>query len=93
MNTAKYEGIPSLVVEVLSPSTKTKDMVKKLDLYMRSGVAEYWIVNLENRSISQYSFSANRDVEDYKNLKEEDTIESSYFSGLRIPLRDIFAEI
>ena len=30
----KYEGIPSLVVEVLSPSTRRKDMLKKLDLYL-----------------------------------------------------------
>ena len=34
-----------LVVEVLSPFTKGKDMAAKLNLYMRSGVREYWIVH------------------------------------------------
>ena len=43
----RYEGIPTLVVEVLSPSTKSKDMVAKLNLYMKSGVSEYWIVDIK----------------------------------------------
>ncbi|WP_342447736.1 type II toxin-antitoxin system prevent-host-death family antitoxin [Lentibacillus salicampi] len=29
----KYKGAPTLVVEVLSPSTRSKDMLTKLDLY------------------------------------------------------------
>jgi Uma2 family endonuclease len=89
----KYEGIPTLVVEILSPSTKGKDMVTKLNLYMKSGVSEYWVVNLENKSILQYSFSPERDVDSLKSLGEEDTIESSAFAGLKISLGDIFAEI
>lgn len=89
----KYEGIPALVVEVLSPSTKGKDMVTKLNLYMKSGVLEYWVVNVENRSVLQYSFSAERDIESFKSLGEDDTIGSSAFTGLKISLGDIFAEI
>jgi Uma2 family endonuclease len=36
-----YKGVPSLVVEVLSKSTRRKDLIKKLDLYMSCGVSEY----------------------------------------------------
>lgn len=89
----KYEGIPSLIVEVLSPSTKGKDMVMKLNLYMKSGVLEYWVVDMESKSILQYSFSPERDIDSLKSLGEEDTIESSAFAGLKISLGDIFAEI
>ncbi|MDD2587206.1 MAG: type II toxin-antitoxin system prevent-host-death family antitoxin [Syntrophomonadaceae bacterium] len=89
----KYEGVPTLVVEVLSLSTKGKDMVKKLELYMKSGVSEYWIVNLENKSILQYYFTAERDIENFKSLGEEDTIESSVFAELKIRLGDVFTEI
>jgi len=89
----KYEGIPTLVVEVLSPSNKGKDMAIKLNLYMKSGVSEYWVVNPENKSILQYSFSPERNIESLKSLKVEETIESSVFAGLKIPLGDIFAEI
>jgi prevent-host-death family protein len=89
----KYEGIPTLVVEVLSPSNKGKDMAIKLNLYMKSGVSEYWVVNPENKSILQYSFSPERNIESLKSLKVEDTIESSVFPELKIPLADIFADI
>ena len=89
----KYEGIPTLVVEVLSPSNKGKDMAIKLNLYMKSGVSEYWVVNMENKSILQYSFSPERNIESLKSLKVEETIESSVFAELKIPLGDIFVEI
>lgn len=89
----KYEGIPALIVEVLSPSTKGKDMVTKLNLYMKSGILEYWIVDLESKSITQYSFSQERDIDSLNTLKEEDTIKSTHFEYLEISLRDIFAEI
>ena len=52
----KYLGIPELIVEILSPSTRSKDMIKKLDLYMASGIKEYWLVDIENRQILLYSF-------------------------------------
>ncbi|MGI5911066.1 MAG: type II toxin-antitoxin system prevent-host-death family antitoxin [Syntrophomonadaceae bacterium] len=89
----KYEGIPTLIVEVLSPSNKGKDMVTKLNLYMKSGVSEYWVVNLEEKSLLQYSFSPERDIESLIILNEDETIESSVFAGLMIRLGDIFADI
>ena len=86
----KYVGIPTLIVEVLSPSTKGKDMAVKLHLYMKSGVVEYWIVDLENKTIIQYSFSYERDIKSLNTFREEDTIKSTVFEDLEIPLRDIF---
>ncbi|MDA0321237.1 MAG: Uma2 family endonuclease [Verrucomicrobia bacterium] len=38
------EGPPTLVVEILSPSTELLDRGRKLDLYARSGVQEVWLV-------------------------------------------------
>jgi Uma2 family endonuclease len=89
----KYEGIPTLIVEVLSPSTKGKDMAIKLNLYLKSGVAEYWIIDLESKRIIQYSFSQERDIESLNSIKEGDTVKSTAFGGLEIPLSDIFHEI
>ncbi|HWP96578.1 MAG TPA: type II toxin-antitoxin system prevent-host-death family antitoxin [Syntrophomonadaceae bacterium] len=89
----RYEGIPTLVVEVLSPSTKGKDMAAKLNLYMKSGISEYWIVDLENRSIVQYSFSKERDIESLTTLKDGEIMKSTIFEGLEISLGDVFSEI
>jgi len=89
----KYEGVPTLIVEVLSLSTKGKDMVTKLNLYMKSGVLEYWIVDLKSKSITQYFFSQERDIESLNTLKEGETIKSANFKGLEIQIRDIFSVI
>jgi Uma2 family endonuclease len=88
----RYEGVPSLVVEVLSPATKRKDMVLKLKLYTESGVREYWLVDPEKKSLFQYSFSPEREPESMKFFEEGDTVKSTVFEGLEIPLREIFSE-
>ncbi len=44
-------GAPDLVVEILSPSTASRDQVHKLNLYAEAGVAEYWIVDPAGRHI------------------------------------------
>ena len=42
-----------LAIEVLSPSTARHDRMKKRHHYLRSGVAEYWIVDLEARLVER----------------------------------------
>ncbi|MDR1532649.1 MAG: Uma2 family endonuclease [Clostridiales bacterium] len=44
-------GAPDLIVEVLSPSTATKDRGYKKNLYEKCGVKEYWLVDTDSRSI------------------------------------------
>jgi Uma2 family endonuclease len=46
------------VVEILSPSTAGRDRGKKLDLYRRHGVGEYWIVDRERRAVEVWRFAA-----------------------------------
>ena len=57
----RYEGAPDLVVEILSPSTRMKDMVLKLHKYQNAGVREYWIVDPKHLTVTVHFF----DTEDY----------------------------
>ena len=50
----KIEGIPNLIVEILSPSTRENDRVLKKGLYERAGVPEYWIVDPADQAIEQF---------------------------------------
>ncbi|MDQ6420283.1 type II toxin-antitoxin system prevent-host-death family antitoxin [Paenibacillus sp. LHD-117] len=87
----KYTGVPVLAVEVLSPSTRGKDLVTKLDLYKQCGVREYWLVDPMNEQIFVYQF-ADRDIVNNKGFDRsaEHRVQSFYFEGLGIALSDIF---
>lgn len=85
-----YMGVPALVVEITSESTRAKDLLKKADLYMSTGVREYWVINPVNREVYAYLFEEN-DISKSATYKNHDTAVSLHFSGLEASLDDIFA--
>jgi len=50
----KIKVAPNLVVEILSPSTSGNDQTIKKDLYERSGVTEYWVVDPFEQQVDQW---------------------------------------
>jgi Uma2 family endonuclease len=85
----KYKGTPSLTIEILSPSTRSKDRLKKLDLYMESGVGEGWLVDPQNETVEVYVFK-DGDIESNKVYTAAQTAESVRFPGLRVPAGPLF---
>ncbi len=85
----KYQGVPTLVVEVLSRSTRTKDMLKKLDLYMKSGVKEYWMIDPDKKEVSVYAFEK-YEIADHDAYIGDMIAKSKVFNGLEVKLTDIF---
>lgn len=49
-------GAPDFVMEVLSKSTKKKDMFIKLNKYLNAGVREYWMVDPDKKTVMIYDF-------------------------------------
>lgn len=47
-------GAPDFVLEILSGSTRKKDMTVKLMKYMEAGVREYWVIDPEKRLLIVY---------------------------------------
>lgn len=86
----RYSGIPSLVVEVLSESTSSKDNVTKLELYMSTGIQEYWLVNTETREIYIYVFN-DKKIRHVYSFAEDKRAESIFFKGLGVDLQRVFA--
>lgn len=86
----QYRGVPDLVIEVLSPSTRGKDMLKKLHLYQRSGVKEYWIVDPEHELVQIYVLTEHDIADSIVYTKYDDEAVSVAFSGLKVAMKDLF---
>lgn len=85
----KYMGVPKLVVEILSPSTRSRDMITKLNTYMISEVEEAWIVDPEKHQVLQYIFQ-DFGTKSYNVYREHEMITSPVFDGMSIEMKDIF---
>jgi Uma2 family endonuclease len=48
------QGAPALVVEILSPSTRRRDLGIKRQLFDRGGVREYWLVDPKSQEVTIY---------------------------------------
>lgn len=48
---AELEGTPDLIVEIVSDSSETKDLVTLRDRYYAAGIPEYWIVDARGDTI------------------------------------------
>ena len=84
-----YKGVPALAVEILSEGTRSKDLVKKLDLYMSCGVREYWIVNPLNGEVTVHLFK-DKDIVNTFTYRKPGCAESFHFEGLSADLARIF---
>ena len=52
----KIYGAPDFILEVLSTSTRKKDMSLKLAKYENAGVREYWLIDPDKQKVIVYTF-------------------------------------
>ncbi len=87
---AKDVGIPLLAVEVLSPSTASRDrQIKRLRL-IDAGVAEVWLIDPRNHVIERYDRDRYRDVPMRATRGEE--LRSDAVPGFALTPGDLFGE-
>jgi Uma2 family endonuclease len=84
------EGAPALVVEILSPSTRTIDRVTKPVLYARHGVPYFWLVDPEARTVEAFQLQGGRDVVVTRASGDGDAIVPP-FVDLSLRLADLWA--
>ena len=86
-------GVPELVVEIGSKSTRKRDQTIKRHLYERAGVSEYWIVDPEVDVIRVYRREDGRFGKPVDLSHEAgDVLTTSLLPGLDMPLARIFKE-
>lgn len=86
------EGAPTLAVEILSPSTQRHDRVRKLRLYAKAGVQEYWLLQPYPALAEVLSLekSGYRIAGSYT---EADTLTSPAFPELALDLKEVFPPV
>lgn len=99
-------GVPDMVVEILSYSTRKKDLTIKKDTYEAQGVREYWIIDTWAKIVDvyllrdgKYSLSDEYMLPDEKDLEfmtederaaVKNEVPVSILDGLKVPLKYIF---
>ena len=82
------EGAPDIVVEILS-SDRTRDLVRKRQIYAAAGIPEYWIFDPLHDRVIPLELQGGEYVE-RPTLGPDDTLTTPLLPGLAIPLADIF---
>jgi len=86
---ARTEGRPDLAVEVISPGSRKYDQVTKLNWYAQLGVPEYWLVDLEARTL--HRFQLNGGTYSVREAVSDDAVlRPDSFPGLEIPLSTVW---
>jgi len=84
------EGPPTLVIEILSPSTSRTDRQTKAQLYAKHGVPHYWLIDPDQQSVEAYELAG-----DQYNLvvkaQNGEVFNPPLFPGLSIPLADLWS--
>ena len=83
-------GAPDVVVEILSESTRQRDLVEKLPVYLAAGVGEVVVVDLDNRTAAVYT-GAGGAVTPARVLGADDALTLDGMPGVAVPLGPIFA--
>ena len=79
-----------MIVEILSPSNRKRDLLEKFYLYQRVGVREYWIADPKVKTITVYVMQENGEYNDGEAYKTDEKIPVNIFDGYMIDGNDIF---
>ena len=82
------EGAPDIVIEILS-TDRSRDLVRKRQIYAEAGVLEYWPVDPRNDTVTQLELRDGEYIERAV-LGTDDVLTTPLLPGLSIPLAAIF---
>ncbi len=83
------EGPPDLCVEIISPSSVITDREDKFEQYATGGVAFYWIIDPQQRSIEGFRLVGDR-YEASGRGQNQDVVRLPPFENLELPLSKLW---
>jgi len=89
--TGGCNGVPDMVLEIISPSSKQMDRLTKFQVYQKFGVREYWLVDPATKTVDVNILTNGKYVKTTYN--RTDTVPVRVLEGCEIALADVFEEI
>lgn len=83
-------GVPDLVVEIVSPSSRRVDRTIKLAAYQDAGVPEYWLIETEARTVEIYVLSNAGRYVVHNSTGIGGLVSSKILTGFRVKVRSLF---
>ncbi|HHU50425.1 MAG TPA: helix-turn-helix domain-containing protein [Firmicutes bacterium] len=89
MRKERIDGPCDLVVEILSPSSRRKDRLKKMEIYRKAGIPHYWIADPDEKILEAYQLQGENYLLVFTG-GPEDEFAHPEFPGLKLDLEKIF---
>ncbi len=83
-------GVPDVIIEVLSPGTRTYDTRVKLPAYAAAGVPEYAIIDPQERTAILYRLEVAGRYAAPLIAEEDATLTFACLPTIHVPVRDLF---
>jgi Uma2 family endonuclease len=83
-------GSPSIVIEILLPGKNVKEINLKFDLYEEFKIKEYWLVRLDEQSLTQYILNNNGKYDGKRPLTAGDKATTPLIPGFELNIDDVF---
>lgn len=87
------KGNPDLIMEIVSPSSVTMDYIKKLYLYEKYSVREYWIIHPIDKIIMVYKLIEKGKYARPEVYQIDEMVELGIFDDLTVSLAGIFSDL
>ena len=85
-------GAPDLVIEILSPFSARRDKLKKVAVYAKYGIPEYWIADPANGTLEQYELQG--EAYALANVYQpDDPVRSERIPCVSFTMQDLLARI
>ena len=87
------QGAPDLVIEILSPSTRSRDWGIKRSLYALYGVKEYWVASTDEERVWVLILGEDGLYSVAAVYERDDTLTSPTLAGFSLNLNSVFEEV
>lgn len=86
-----FEGVPDLVVEVLSPATSRIDQHVKFGAYEAAGIREYWLIEPKLQTVLVYNLdNTSREYREFGRFGVDESACSEVLAGFEVKVSDLF---